>query len=79
MNKTIETLFSEYLESGLNDIPQEIADTLVKVSAETEAKLDEGQLNYEDLAQHQEVAERAAYYAGFYAALALFKGAGQAQ
>lgn len=63
MNKTVEIIYNSYLEDQDAAVPAELTANLSRISAAADDKL--------EAAQHK------AFYAGFYAALEIFRGAGQ--
>lgn len=72
MNNTVETLFNAYLEGeGMTDLNK----TLSEVSGEVDKRMENGVLTSEDLAGYEEAAARAAFYAGFTAAISSLKAA----
>lgn len=72
MNNTVETLFNAYLEGeGMTDLNK----TLSEVSGEVDKRMENGALTCEDLAGYEEAAARAAFYAGFNAAISSMKAA----
>lgn len=67
MKKSIELSYEAYL-NGTGDTDGECSETLRRVSAETETKLEAGTLTTADLGDYEEAAAHAAFYAGFLAA-----------
>lgn len=66
--KPIETLYNDYLE-GNTALKSEYDSALAKVSSELDSKLAAGALTSEDLANYEESAVHAGFYAGYKAAL----------
>lgn len=77
MNKTVEIIYNSYLEDQEAEAPAELTAALSRISAAADDKLEAGSLTCGDLAVYEEAAQHKAFYAGFYAALELFRGAGQ--
>lgn len=77
MNKTVEIIYNSYLEDQEAAVPHELAADLSRISAAADDKLEAGSLTCADLGEYEEAAQHKAFYAGFYAALELFRGAGQ--
>lgn len=71
----IETLYIEYID-GNEGLKSQHSEELRKVSGMMDDKLNAGELTIEDLADYEEVASRAAFYAGFKAAMSIFSEMG---
>ena len=77
MNKTVEIIYNSYLEDQDAAVPAELTANLSRISAAADDKLEAGSLTCGDLGDYEEAAQHKAFYAGFYAALEIFRGAGQ--
>ena len=68
-SRSIEVLYEEYVEEEAGRRTDELHETWRQVSKDIEQKLAAGTLTNMDLARYEEVVSRAAFHAGYTAAV----------
>lgn len=68
-SERIEALYEEYIEEEAGRRTDELHETWRKISADLDRKLAAGTLTTMDLARYEEIVSRAAFHAGYTAAV----------